>query len=442
VAVSCLLIPSEVGWRGGLYSMSQVLDAVFLFVSVTVTFLVLLEVGLGEMVGGGQSLAPCLKCETWGTHCLEGLCWARPFLGGGGAGCLLAWAGGAILRCKSRRGGRNVPAMLTSRARAKLARAGVVWLGFGGVLILAAGCTAPITKRAAAFSAQAAPAITSTRAVYALVETTNVRRRRMDQIAAYDTTAFDAPAAGRDFAQAADFKERAAILDLLQRYIDELAAVSGDRDVGGIDEESKAAAASMGALAKTGLPALTHSKQAALSTDEVTAAGLAIDALGRVLLERQRARALPAIVAAADSSVATLCMLLREDIGEPETAGLRMVLRVDYEGMETAEDAAIRDHPREYSYPEKRAAVDELYALVDQQALADSTLAKAGDALAGLAKAHAALAASARDHRAPGFAARLLELKRQAGQLEALQQAMGAGSKTVAAGAIATPAGK
>jgi hypothetical protein len=422
--------------------MSQVLDAVFLFVSVTVTFLVLLEVSLGELVGGWAVACPMSQMRDMGHPLLRGALLGAAFLGWRWGGLLARLGGGSDSSLQVTQGRRSVPAMRTSRARAKLTGAGVVWLGFGGVLILAAGCTAPITKRTAAFSAQAAPAITLTRAVYGLVETTNVRRRRMDQIAAYDTTAFDAPAAGRDFAQAADFKERAAILDLLQRYIDELAAVSGDRDVGGIDEESKAAAASMGALAKTGLPALTHSKQAALSTDEVTAAGLAIDALGRVLLERQRARALPAIVAAADSSVATLCMLLREDIGEPETAGLRMVLRVDYEGMETAEDAAIRDHPREYSYPEKRAAVDELYALVDQQALADSTLAKAGDALAGLAKAHAALAASARDHRAPGFAARLLELKRQAGQLEALQQAMGAGSKTVAAGAIATPAGK
>ena len=280
------------------------------------------------------------------------------------------------------------------------------------------------------------------RAVYTLVEATNLRRRRVDQMAAYDTTAFDATAADADFAQAADFKERAAIINLLQQYVDELAVVSGDKDAAGIDDESKAAAASMGALAKTGLPALTHAKHAALSPDEVTAAGLAIDALGRVLLERQRARALPAIVTDANSPVATLCTLLREDIGDPQSAGLRMVLRVDYEGMETAEDAAIRDHPREYSYPEKRAAVEGLYALMDQQAAADLTLAKTDDALAELAKAHAALAASARDHTAPAFRARLLELKRQAGQLEALQQTMDAGSKTVAASAKAAPAGK
>ncbi len=318
------------------------------------------------------------------------------------------------------------------------------------------GCYGTIAKRTADFSDKAAPALVETRAAYALVETTHARRGRVNAIAAYETTSFDQVALHASFGRPPDLQARMDVLDLLHRYIQSLADVSGDQAFSGIDAASKDAAEATTAIAMRDLPALvgaTSTSTETVSTSSATPgssaapkvsvtqekittpvlargsagdsgpAALAIAALGRVIVERKRARALPGILESADPAVTTLCELLRRDFGDPETSGLRKVLRIDYEGIETAEDAAIRDHPDGYSYPERRAAIDALYKLLAEQQAADATLEQTDQALLTLEKTHTALTRTARDKRAPGFHALLAELVIEGEQLATAEKA-------------------
>jgi hypothetical protein len=302
-----------------------------------------------------------------------------------------------------------------------------------------------------------------TRGVYTLVEATHARRRRVEAIARYDSESFmDARArlkAGSEFGTPEDQAARIAVVNLLQGYLDALAEVSGDKAMTGAEASSADAGKSLTTLAKKDLPALmsgppkaagtttttTISPGGTISTTTTTAgsaagaassagsagssasggdAALAIDAIGHVIAERKRAKALPGILESAEGPVQTLCELLRSDIGAPEPGVLRVVLQTDYEALESAEDAAIRDHPKDYSYPERRAAIDALYSLMGEQEASDATLVEADRALAEFEKAHTELAKTARQKRAPGLRALLAELTAEAEQLGDLEKAM------------------
>ena len=60
--------------------------------------------------------------------------------------------------------------------------------------------------------------------------------------------------------------------------------------------------------------------------------------------------------------------------------------------MDHIENTEIRIHAKEFSFPEKRAAIEDVFALQVKEREADATLAKADDALANFAAAHHALA--------------------------------------------------
>jgi hypothetical protein len=322
------------------------------------------------------------------------------------------------------------------------------------------GCYGTIAKRTEDFSVKAAPALVETRGVYSLVEATHARRKREDAIASYDSKAFDTVKLEARFGSERDLKARTAILDLLQKYLVALGDESGGKPLADVDAPSKDAAKAITTLAKNDLPALVSAPTAAPSatatvsttggvttttTTTTTAAtetnpivsgvtsvsagdaAEAIDVIGRVLIERKRAKALPGILESAEVPVRTLCDLLRRDIGDPQTGGLRYVLRTDYEGIETAEDAAIRDHLSDFDhhYLEKYRAIDALYALRAEQAASDAVLVQADKALDAFETTHTALVKSARQKRAPGFRALLAELTAEGEQLADMEKTMG-----------------
>ena len=321
------------------------------------------------------------------------------------------------------------------------------------------GCYGTIARRTEDFSVKAAPALVEARGVYSLVEATHARRKREEAIALYDTTAFDKVKLEARFGSERDLKARTAVIDLLQKYVVALGDESGGKPLSTVDAPSKDAATALTAVAKKDLSMLLESSTpapstaATASTTGATAAPptttttttttteanpivsgaasvgaddatKAIDAIGRVLVERERARALPRILENAEAPVRTLCDLLRRDIGDPQTSGLRYLLRIDYEGIETAEDAAIRDHPADYRYPEKYQAVDALYSLVTEQAAADAVLVQADKALEAFEMTHTALVKSAREKRAAGFQALLAELTAEGEQLAEMEKTM------------------
>jgi hypothetical protein len=196
----------------------------------------------------------------------------------------------------------------------------------------------------------------------------------------------------------------------------------------------------MGKLANDSLVAAGQGKASApaFSTPELQAVSTAIDALDRVMISRARRRALPHILEEADGPVTTLCTTLRSDFGTPSTPGLRNAVHTSYEQWITLENSAIRLHAGEFSYPEKRTAIEAVFALQVKEREDDATLAKADEALAKFASTHHTLAQSAAHGDAVSFHAQLGELLVQAHQLAALEKAA-AGSTAAAAAKKATP---
>jgi hypothetical protein len=299
---------------------------------------------------------------------------------------------------------------------------------FPACLLLAftglSGCVSPLVTRTASFASAGAPAITATRDAYALVQTVQAGEATAQRLQEWDTTSIDAPPPAATFGTPEDLKARDEVLGLLSGYVADLAEVSGSKSLDAIDTASKDSGAAMGKLANDSLLASGQGKATApaLTTPELQAASAAIDALDRLLVARARRRALPRILAEADGPVTTLCTTLRSDFGTPTTPGLRNAVQTNYEHWITIDDASIRIHAKEFSYPEKRAAIEDVFALQIKEREADATLARADDALAKFAAAHHALALSAAHGDAVSFHELLGELIVQAQQLSALEK--------------------
>jgi hypothetical protein len=291
-------------------------------------------------------------------------------------------------------------------------------------LVTLTGCVSPLVGRTASFAAAGAPAITATRDAYMLVQIAQAGAATAQRVSTWETTSIDTPPPPITVGTPADLKARDEILGLLSGYVADLAEVSSSKSIDAIDAAGKDSGAAMGKLANDSLAAAGHAAPTApaLSTPELQAASAAIDAIDRLLVAHARRRALPHILAEADGPVSTLCTTLRRDFGTPTTPGLQSAVHTSYEQWITIENSEIRIHAKEFSYPEKRAAIEEVFALQVKEREAEATLAKADDALAKFAAAHHALAQSAAHGDAVSFREQLGELIVQAQQLAALER--------------------
>ena len=284
------------------------------------------------------------------------------------------------------------------------------------------GCTAPLVKHVAAFSTAAAPALTEMSNAYAAVQTVHAGAVLAQRVDSFDRTSLLKPAPPGTFGAPEDLKVRQEVLALLANYVNTLAEVSGIKAATAADANSRAGATALSKLANDGLPQLTTSTSATTSASDTSGAAKAIDALSRIAMERHRRRALPGILRKSDGPVQTICALIEKDFGDPETGGLRKVVRTDYGDWLAHEDAAIRDHPNGYTYPARRAAITALYALQAREAADDAVLAQAETVLRDFASAHHALATAGEGAQSPGFREQLGDLIVASGQLAALQE--------------------
>lgn len=295
------------------------------------------------------------------------------------------------------------------------------------LLLPLSGCvSSPLATRTAGFAAAGAPALTSTRAAYTLVQTVHAGAATAARVAAYDTTSIDTPAPPVAFGTQEDLRVRDEVLGLLLAYVADLNDASSGRKIDtAAQTAAKDSGAALGRLADSDVAALRQATPAtpALTTPEMQGVSTAIGLLDGLVVARARRRALPRILRQADGPVTTLCTTLRRDFGQPGGPGLRSAVHTDYEHWITLEDAAIRDHAGAYSYPEKQAAVQALFTLQAQERDADATLVQADAALAQFAATHHALALSAaQPGSAAGFHTLLGQLVIQARQLTALEK--------------------
>jgi hypothetical protein len=289
-------------------------------------------------------------------------------------------------------------------------------------LLIAGGCSvSPLSQRAAAFSTAASATVVRMQGAYQLVEQVYDDAALATLVNQFDTKGFD-PSSIQPLIPDADMKARTELLSGLQQYATLLAEVSGSEQVSALDKNSEALGANLQAMAKD-TPLKTLAKNAGMEAGEVSTA---VDALGRVLMERKTAKELPSILESAQKPIDTLCTLLEQDIGTPEGMGLRNELHDKYVELVADQRTYILANAAKMSLDEKRTEIGKLPQLVTAEKQGDATLEQTQKALQQLATTNDALTETKKDKDAPAFRALLSQMVAQGQQLGAVDTAASA----------------
>lgn len=284
-------------------------------------------------------------------------------------------------------------------------------LAAAAATVVLAGCAhQPLMARTSAFAAAATVTAKSTDDGYALVEQSFRDAQLARMVAHFDDAGFD-PSTIKPFLPATDRQVRSEVVDALRSYAEHLSAVSGQDSLKEVDAGAKAVGGSLEQISANTLVS------AHFTATEANLAAVAIDALGRELVERRRRRDLPGILKQMEQPIDTICSLLAKDLGDPERSGLRNQLHNDYLDLLREQKNYIVDNSDKLSPAEKREAVLALPKLANDGDDADRALAATQGALLELAKTHAALAATAGQKDAPGFQLQLEQLEASAQRL-------------------------
>jgi hypothetical protein len=284
-----------------------------------------------------------------------------------------------------------------------------------------AGCAiSPLSKRTAAFSTAAVAAAQSTTNAYQVVEQSYYDSQVAALVVGFEKDGFH-PENIQHFMSSKDMETRTRVLDGLKQYAETLAEVSGDQPLNVLDTQAAAFGKSLQDLSKSSdLQSLA--KSAKISGADLNIATTAVDALGRMLIERSRRRDLPAILKQMKDPINQICVLLEADIGDPEKSGLRNELKNNYLTLIRKQEQYIHINEDKLSAQEKRLEIERLPKLVEDEKNADQALAATQAALAQLAKTHTALVESGNAKDSPGFKTLLSELVENGQQLHQFYQ--------------------
>lgn len=292
-----------------------------------------------------------------------------------------------------------------------------------------AGCTiSPLSQRATTFSTAACAAILQVRNGYQVVEQSYYDAQAAHLVTTFDKQGFD-PSQIQPFMRPADMKVRNQLLAGLQQYATLLAEVSGNDPIDELDKQSQTLGAQLHALS-------TDANLTALTKNTSMDAGLvatAVDALGRALIERKRAKELPSVLEKMQKPIDQICQLLEEDIGNPEKSGLRNQLSNDYDELVKFQTTFIFQNESRMTPEEKRKQIQMLPRLVTEAKQADAALEQTQDALHHLATAHDALAETRAGKDAPAFRSLVSQLAAESQQLGSVYAAVTATTTTTTA---------
>jgi predicted component of type VI protein secretion system len=290
---------------------------------------------------------------------------------------------------------------------------------------MVSGCAlSPLAKRATAFSTAASTTTLEVKNAYEVVEQSYYDVEVATLVKNFDQDGFD-PAKFQPFLSTDDMKARTQLLEGLQQYATLLAAVSGNEPVTALDQQAEAVGKKMQALSTdSGLKSVAKNA----SMDGGIAAA-AVDALGRVLVERKTARELPSILDNMQKPMDQICQLLEDDIGDPEKGGLRNQLKVDYDRLIADQRAFVYANEKAMGPEEKQAAIAKLPELAAEEKKDDAALAQTQDALKKLATTHDALVDTKKSKDAPAFETLVSQLVEEGQQLGAVYSAATAKEK-------------
>jgi len=285
--------------------------------------------------------------------------------------------------------------------RTRAFRAAVVF-GLAGAL---SGCGAlsPLASRSAAFSSAATAAVAQTTNAYQLVNQAHFDAQVATLVATYDATGFDQNAI-KPFLPEEDLKVRTQVLAGLEQYATLLAEVSGNQPIKELETQASAAGDALMKLKEDDFKGLK------IDAQEKNLAVTAVAAMGSVLIEHERSRALPGILDKMDPPIQKICAILESDIGTAGKPGLASALHRDYDSQIEAQKKFIRDNAATMSPEQKRTEIELLPRLVQAQQQSDRALAATSRSLAALASAHAALTETKNQKDSPAFRLKLTEL--------------------------------
>ena len=288
------------------------------------------------------------------------------------------------------------------------------------LLPLLSGCTlSPLSQRATTFSTAASATVLQVKNGYPVVEQSYADAQTARLVATFDKQGFNASQI-QPFIPPKDMQVRLDLLAGLEQYATLLAEVSGNEPITAVDTQSQALGTHLESVA-TEANLARFTKTASI---DAGAAAAAVDALGRALVERKRARELPAILEKMQKPIDTICELIEEDIGDPEKGGLRNQLKNDYDELVHNQVNFILQNEATMSAEDKRTEIAKLPALVSDARRADTALAETKDALRQLAAAHDALVDTRSSRDAPAFQSLVGQLVAQSQQLGSVYAAV------------------
>jgi hypothetical protein len=287
------------------------------------------------------------------------------------------------------------------------------WCSAVCVLSMVSGCAfSPLGKRATAFSTAASATTLQVKNGYQVVEQSYYDVQVDNLVKVFDTEGFKTDNI-KPFLTPDEMKARTQLLQGLQQYATLLAAVSGNDAVAALDKQSESVGKDMESLSKdSGFKSIAKN-----STIEGGVAAAAVDALGRELMARKTAKELPTILDEMQKPVDQICQLLEEDIGDPQTGGLRNQLKNDYDQLIADQRAFIYANEKAMSPDEKRQAIAILPQLWIAEKQNDAALAQTQEALKKLATTHDALVDTKKSKDAPAFESLVSQLAVQGSQL-------------------------
>jgi len=287
------------------------------------------------------------------------------------------------------------------------------------LLLLVGGCsTTPLTQRATEFSTAATAATLKVQNAYQLVNASYIDAQMASLVNNFDTNGFS-PSQIQSFMPSAAMQARTQMIAGLQQYATLLAEVSGNEPVTALDTQSEALGKALQGLSSSvGLSSVAKNA----NTDSGIASA-AVDALGRMLIERKTAKELPEILTEMQKPVDNICQLLEDDVGTPEGAGLRNQLKIDYDSLIAEQRTYIYANEAKMTPDERRTEIEKLPQLVTTEQQDDATLAQTQEALKALAATNDALATTKNSKQAPAFRALLAELESESQQIASVYNA-------------------
>jgi len=301
-------------------------------------------------------------------------------------------------------------------------------------LLAAAGCSSPLAKHSAAFSAAVAPVVDQSAAAYNAADALNDKRNDYEAVVAYQNKdASYNPRNAPELLSEKDIQARLAVLAALQTYSQSLVAITSGTDSKELDAASKSVGSNLTSLGNHLAPSIDsvlgisaaagstvettvttvsgatttttsstkHVPSPPLTPDIRNGISTAVDALGQFLVSRTIAQELPGKIEEMDPHVQALCTALANDIQTLQSIEERDYNRIlDLEKQFILEDQQPHSHVDPIAH---RAEIMQLPELARQQRNADAQLDALSQAITKLAQAHHDLAAAAQSKNPASF---------------------------------------